>query len=68
VTHVTCAIKVTLFVANKQQFVGHDGFMQHIDDIATGKAFPGVDLTLWVQILVGAILVIAAGAWAIAAL
>jgi hypothetical protein len=42
--------------------------MQHIDDIATGKAFPGVDLTLWVQILVGAILAIAAGAWAIAAL
>jgi hypothetical protein len=42
--------------------------MQHIDDIASGKAFPGVDLTLWVQIVVGAILVVAATAWVVAAL
>ncbi|HVV77006.1 MAG TPA: hypothetical protein VHC43_13315 [Mycobacteriales bacterium] len=42
--------------------------MQSIDDIATGKTFPGVDLTLWVQLLVAAIVVIAGIAWAVAAL
>ena len=42
--------------------------MQHIDDIATGKAFPGIDLTLWVQIAIGAILVIALGVWGVIAL
>jgi hypothetical protein len=41
--------------------------MQHIDDIATGKAFPGVDLTLWVQLVLAAVIVIALGAFAIAA-
>lgn len=42
--------------------------MPHIDDIASGKAFPGVDLTLWVQIVVGAILALAVVALAVAAL
>ncbi|HVT22386.1 MAG TPA: hypothetical protein VHE57_13475 [Mycobacteriales bacterium] len=42
--------------------------MQHIDDIANGKAFPGVDLTLWVQLLIGAIVLIAIATWAVAAL
>jgi hypothetical protein len=41
--------------------------MQHIDDIASGKAFPGVDLTLWVQIIIGAALLVA-GVWALTAL
>jgi hypothetical protein len=42
--------------------------MQHIDDIATGKTFPGVDLTLWVQFVLAAVLVIAAGALVITAI
>lgn len=46
----------------------HHEVMNHIDDIASGKAFPGVDLALWVQLAVGAILVIALGALAISAL
>jgi hypothetical protein len=41
--------------------------MQHIDDIASGKTFPGVDLTLWVQIIIGVILLVA-GVWALTAL
>lgn len=67
-TQVTNATKVTTFVANKEESGVHDGYMQHIDDIATGKSFPGVDLALWVQIIVGAVLVIAAVAWGLTAL
>jgi hypothetical protein len=42
--------------------------MQHIDDIAAGKTFPGVDLALWVQLIAVAIVAIVAGAWAVSSL
>ncbi|HVS67169.1 MAG TPA: hypothetical protein VHE56_01360 [Mycobacteriales bacterium] len=42
--------------------------MQHIDDIANGKAFPGVDLALWLRLIVAAVVAIAAGTIAVAAL
>ena len=45
----------------------HHEVMNHNDDIELGKVLPGVDLTLWVQLVIGAILAIALGAWAIAA-
>lgn len=41
--------------------------MQHIDDIASGKTFPGVDLALWLRLIVAAVVAIAAGAVAVAA-
>jgi hypothetical protein len=42
--------------------------MQHIDDIATGKAFPGVDLALWLRLIVIAVTAVALGVAAVAAL
>jgi len=46
----------------------HDGVMQHIDDIATGKAFPGVDLALWLRLIIAAVVAVAVGAWAVTSL
>ncbi|HVX70293.1 MAG TPA: hypothetical protein VHA79_11460 [Mycobacteriales bacterium] len=42
--------------------------MQQIDDIATGKAFPGVDLALWLRLIVIAVTAVALGVAAVAAL
>lgn len=42
--------------------------MQHIDDIASGKAFPGVDLALWLRLIVVTILAVAVGTVTVAAL
>ncbi|HWC35337.1 MAG TPA: hypothetical protein VG650_10965 [Mycobacteriales bacterium] len=40
----------------------------HNNDIELGKMLPGVDLTLWVQLLVAAIVVVALGVWALTAM
>jgi hypothetical protein len=42
--------------------------MHHTDEIDLGNFLPGVDLALWLQLLVAALVVIAAGAWAVSAL
>ncbi|MGN6472805.1 MAG: hypothetical protein ACTHK4_04025 [Mycobacteriales bacterium] len=41
--------------------------MHHTDEIDLGNFLPGVDLALWLQLIVAAVLVIALGAWAITA-
>jgi hypothetical protein len=42
--------------------------MHHTDGIELGKVLPGVDLALWLQLIVAAVLVVAVGAWALTAL
>jgi hypothetical protein len=42
--------------------------MHHTDEIDLGKVLPGVDLALWLQLIVAAVLVVAGGAWALSAL
>lgn len=41
--------------------------MHHTDEIDLGNFLPGVDLALWLQLIVAAVLVIALGAWALTA-
>jgi hypothetical protein len=42
--------------------------MHHTDEIEFGHILPGVDLALWLQLVVVTLVVIAAGAWAMTAI
>jgi hypothetical protein len=46
----------------------HHGVMHHTDEIRFGKVLPGIDLALWLRLIVATLIVIAAGAWAISAI
>ena len=41
--------------------------MHHTDEIELSQFLPGVDLALWLQLIVAAALVVAAGVWAVTA-
>lgn len=41
--------------------------MHHTDEIDLGKVLPGVDLALWLQLIVAAALLIAGTAWVLTA-
>ena len=42
--------------------------MHHTDEIDLANFLPGVDLALWLQLVVAALVVMAAGAWVITAI
>jgi hypothetical protein len=62
VTRVTRATKVTFSLLAKGMIVVHHRFMNHFDDVDLGtRLLPGVDLTLWLQIIAGVLLLLVIG-------
>jgi hypothetical protein len=67
VTPVTKATKVTFSLIAKGKTVMHYGFMNQYDDVELGtRLLPGVDLALWLQIIVTVLFVLAVGGLALA--
>jgi hypothetical protein len=60
-------MKVTVLLLVKGKVVMHHGVMNHYDDVDLGtKLLPAVDLTLWLQIIVVVLFVLAVAGLALA--
>jgi hypothetical protein len=61
------ATKVTFSLLVKGKDLVHHGFMNHFDDVDLGtRLLPGVDLTLWLQLAAGVLLLLVIGGLALA--
>jgi hypothetical protein len=61
------ATKVTFSLLAKGKVVVHHGVMDHFDDVDLGtRLLPGVDLTLWLQIIVAVLSLLVMGGIALA--
>jgi hypothetical protein len=61
------ATKVTFSLLVKGKVVVQHGAMDHFDDVDLGtRLLPGVDLTLWLQIIAGVVFLLVMGGIALA--